>query len=289
MARAAHQMDVIPLRPPKAAWRKCVLMVLTAVFGLFLLAPAAHAAALDEIFSKADPLSTKTVDHTPWDRLLAAYIRPGPDDVNLFTYGAVSAQDKTALKSYISALEGVKVSSLARPEQLAYWINLYNAVTIDVVLDNYPVTSIREIKSGVFSSGPWSKEQVTVDGHELSLDDIEHEILRPIWQTRLIHYGVNCASIGCPNLAPRAYTGKNAQAQLEQGAADYINSPRGVRIDDGRIVASKLFKWYDDDFGSEADLIAHLKKYAKPGLRAKLEGRTEIYDYDYDWTLNAPR
>lgn len=272
-----------------AACRKPVLMALMAVFGLFLLAPAAHATALDEVFSKADPASTIMVDHAAWDRLLTAYIRTGPDNVNLFSYGAVSTQDKKTLKSYISALAAVKVSTLARPAQLAYWINLYNAVTIDVVLDNYPVKSIRKIKSGVFSSGPWSKVLVTVEGHELSLDDIEHEILRPIWQTKLIHYGVNCASIGCPNLAAKAYTARNARALLEQGAADYINSPRGVRIDNGRIVASKLFKWYDDDFGSEADLIAHLKKYAKPGLRAKLEGKTEIHDYEYDWTLNAPR
>ena len=124
----------------------------------------------------------------------------------MFDYAAVTQADRTALKTYLKDLQAVRVTTLPRRAQMPFWINLYNALTVEVILDNYPVKSIRDIKSGLFSSGPWSTELVRVEGHDLSLDDIEHEILRPIWKDKRIHYAVNCASIGCPNLAAKAYT-----------------------------------------------------------------------------------
>ena len=281
-----HQVETRP-----AGWSLGAALagVLVAASVMLACASAARAAELAEIFAKSDPASAVEVDHGPWDRLLGTYISPGPQGVNLFDYAAVTAADRADLKAYVESLEATPVSRLTKDAQLAYWINLYNALTVQVILDNFPVASIRDIKSGLFSSGPWSKELVSVEDHALTLDDIEHAILRPIWRTKLIHYGVNCASIGCPNLAKRAYTARNAKALLEQGAADYINSPRGVRIEDGRVTASKLYSWYDDDFGNEAELLDHLRAYAKPDLRAKLEGVSAIDDWDYDWSLNAPR
>ncbi|MGI9412991.1 MAG: DUF547 domain-containing protein [Hyphomicrobiales bacterium] len=251
-------------------------------------ATTGRAAELAEVFSKSDEASTATVDHGPWDRLIAKYLKPGASGVALFDYGAVTGKDRQALKAYLARLQAVRVSKLARRSQMPYWINLYNALTVDVILDNYPVKSIREIKSGLFSSGPWGTELVKVEGHDLSLDDIEHAILRPIWRDKRIHYVVNCASIGCPNLVARAYTEANTPDLLEQGARDYINNPRGVRVEKGRVIASKLFRWYDDDFGTEQELFAHIRKYAAPELLAKLNGKSRIYDYEYDWALNRP-
>ena len=264
--------------------------LLPALLLAFMLPLAsAKAASLDEIFAKSDEASVETVDHSVWNRMVGTYLRDGPLGVALFDYAAVTPADKKALKDYLEALQKVRVTGLSRKVQMPYWINLYNALTVDVILDHYPVESIRDIKSGLFSTGPWGEERVTVEGNELSLDHIEHEILRPIWRDKRIHYVVNCASIGCPNLAMEAYTEHNTAELLDKGARDYINSPRGVRFDGDSIIASKLFTWYDDDFGDEAALLAHLREYASPELKAKLDGKTEIYDYEYDWALNAPR
>lgn len=264
------------------------MTLLAVVFALVLAAVPAHA-DLAEKFAESNEASTQAVDHDVWDRLLGKYLKDGPQGLNVFDYKAVSKDDRAALKGYLAALQKVKVTSLSRKVQMPYWINFYNALTVEVILENYPVESIRDIKSGLFSSGPWGAELVRVEGEDLSLDDIEHGILRPIWQDKRIHYVVNCASVGCPNLARMAYTENNTADLLEQGARDYINSPRGVRFDNGRIIASKLFSWYDDDFGNESELLAHLNQYAKPELKAKLSGKTDIYDYEYDWSLNAPQ
>ena len=143
---------------------------------------------------------------------------------------------------------------------MPYWINFYNALTVEVILENYPVESIRDIKSGLFSSGPWGAELVRVEGHDLSLDDIEHEILRPIWKDKRIHYAVNCASISCPNLARTAYTEQQHRRICWSRAPGTISTARAACASkDGEIIASKLYSWYDDDFGNEQDLLAHLR------------------------------
>lgn len=250
-------------------------------------AGAAHAASLAKVFGVSNESSTTTVDHKAWNELIAKYLKRGKNGVALFNYAGVSAGDRKALKAYLAELQKVEVTKLSKQVQMPYWINFYNALTVDVILDNYPVKSIREIKSGLFSSGPWGTELVKVEGYDLSLDDIEHEILRPIWRDKRIHYVVNCASIGCPNLASEAYTEKNTSKLLEQGASDYINNWRGVRVENGRVIASKLFSWYDDDFGSEKELFAHIREYAGPELKKQLNGKSSIYDYEYDWALNT--
>ena len=148
--------------------------------------------------------STVRVDHRRWGRFLAAYVRPGENGLNRVAYGSVTAEGRADLGAYLDSLAAVPVSTLSRPEQMAFWINLYNALTVRVVLDHYPVGSIREIdiSPGLFSNGPWRAELTTVEGEPLSLDDIEHRILRPIWRDPRIHYALNCASLGCPNLQP---------------------------------------------------------------------------------------
>jgi hypothetical protein len=269
-------------------WRS-LAAALIALAGVGMMAGPANASALADRFSASDAASTTSIDHGAWDDILGRYLTMGPQGVSLFDYAAVSAADRQGLKAYISALQAVRITAHNRDVQMAYWINLYNALTVNVILDNYPVESIRDISSGLFSSGPWGTEVATVEGANLSLDDIEHEILRPIWRDNRIHYVVNCASIGCPNLAGVAYTASNLAELLEHGARDYINNPRGVRVDNGRVIASKLYDWYADDFGSRDELFAHLRHYADPQLRTALDGQTRIYDYEYDWALNSPR
>jgi hypothetical protein len=182
----------------------------------------------------------------------------------------------------------VPVTSLSRAQQYAYWVNLYNARTIAVVLEHYPVASIRDIDLGgsFFGSGPWSARLITVEGEKLSLDDVEHRILRPLWRDPRTHYAVNCASIGCPNLATQAFTPANTKRLLDSGAKAYVGHPRGVSIEDGVITASKIYDWFAEDFGDEAALRRHWSTYADPAKQAAIAAAQRIGRYAYDWSLN---
>ena len=241
-------------------------------------------------WEKHDPASTARIDHSGWDLILKTYIRPGPDGVNRFAYSRLSAEDTTQLHRYVDRLAATPISQFSRREQLAYWINFYNALTIQVVATHYPVASIREIDlgGGGFGGGPWAKKLVAVESEELSLNDIEHRILRPIWQDPRIHYAVNCASIGCPNLRRSAYQGDTVNRVLESAARDYVNNSRGVSIQDGDLTVSSLYVWFRPDFGgSDAAILAHLRRYAGPTLKSALAGRETIADHRYDWGLNG--
>jgi hypothetical protein len=167
--------------------------------------------------------STQQVDHQAWDTFLNTYlIAQHPSGVNQVNYAAVTPKDRQALQAYLAALEATPVSALNRNEQMAYWINFYNALTVEVILDHYPVSSIRRINisPGLFTRGPWDAPLVEVEGQPLTLNDMEHRILRPIWRDARIHYAVNCASIGCPNLQPRAFTRANTEALMTKGAGE---------------------------------------------------------------------
>jgi hypothetical protein len=244
-------------------------------------------------WARADSASTVEVDHSAWSSLLERYVESHPDGVNRFAYGSVSGQDRSELTSYLDRLSNTCVTCLRKEKQRAYWINLYNALTIQTVLGHYPVESIRDIdiSPGFFSQGPWGKKLITIEGVGVSLDDIEHRILRPLWSDPRTHYAVNCASIGCPNLMPEAYTASNMEALLDAGARAYVNHARGASIEGGDLAVSSIYSWFVVDFGdSDAGVIAHLKRYAEPELASKLARIDSIDDHDYDWSLNeAPR
>ncbi len=230
--------------------------------------------------SGADP------DHAPWDRFLAAHLSRGADGIARVGYAA-ARRDLPALRAYIAALEATDPTALAAPAAMAYWINLYNAVTVALVLEAYPVDSIREVRGGLLNTGPWDVETTRVNGTALTLDDIEHGILRPVWRDPRIHYAVNCASIGCPDLAPRAYRSATLETMLEDGARAYVNHPRGARLDEGRLVVSSIYDWFQADFGgTESGVLDHLRHNAAAPLRSQLDGRSGYDDHDYDWSLN---
>ncbi len=235
-----------------------------------------------------DPASTRIVDHTAWDRFLRENLRRRPDGVMGVAYASVGAEAKVALRRYLDAMAGEPVSRLSRPEQLAYWINLYNALTIRVVLDAWPVASIRDISlsSGLFETGPWGAKVIVVEGQDLTLNDIEHRILRPIWRDARIHYAVNCASIGCPDLRQAAFTGAGAAALLDRAARDYIGHPRGVTATPDGLVLSSIYNWFAEDFGGPAGVLAHIRALASPGLLAAIDRAPRIVEYRYDWAAN---
>lgn len=229
------------------------------------------------------------VDHAAWSAFLGEYLEPRQPGADLVAYGRVTEADRAALGAYVEALEAVAATGLDRNEQLAYWLNLYNARTVLLILENYPVSSIRDIKEGFFSIGPWGQDLLEVEGRALSLNDIEHGIVRPIWQDPRVHYGFNCASIGCPDLYGEAFTGANVDDALDGQARDYINDPQGVTVEpDGRLTLSKIYLWFREDFGEDyVELLAHLRGYAEPDLARELAATPAIEGYIYDWSLNG--
>ena len=252
-------------------------------------AGAAPKAVLWERWTAHDANANTRIDHGAWGVFLDRYVQIGSDGVNRIAYSEVTPEDAGALEGYIAALAAIPISSYARPEQMAFWINLYNALTVQVILDHYPVESIRDIdiSPGFFSDGPWGKKLLTIENETVSLDDIEHQILRPIWRDPRIHYAVNCASIGCPNLQPVPFQAHQLDRQLDQAAIDFVNHERGVNVRDGRARTSSIYAWFEEDFGGDdKGVIAHLKAFAEPGLAMKLEEINRLAGHDYDWRLN---
>ena len=236
-----------------------------------------------------DPNSTRDIDHRQWNAFLERYLIVADTGPNRINYADVTPEDRGKLQTYVAALQAQPISAFSRPTQFAYWINLYNAATVDLILDNYPVTSIRDIKisPGLFSFGPWDADILNVEGEALSLNDIEHRILRPIWNDPRIHYAVNCAAVGCPNLQPVAFTAANADAILDAAARAYVNDARGVSFERDRLLLSSIYNWFREDFGGDlAGVRAHLAAYAAPELAAKLAAAPPLRGYRYDWSLN---
>ena len=252
---------------------------------------AAPEPALIAGWDVSDESNYAVIDHSSWQALLDAYLKTGdPSGINRFDYGALKAntEDRKTLSAYLKSLAGIDPRSFSRDEQMAYWINLYNALTVFVIIPRYPVDSIKDIKSGIIDFGPWNLELFPLQGQKLTLNQIEHGILRPIWKDPRIHYAANCASLGCPNLSPEVYRSDNLERLLEQAAVDYINHPRGAQLQGDELVVSSIFEWYKVDFGNtDAGVIAHLKQYARPELAQILDNHNSFDDY-YDWNLNAP-
>ncbi len=254
------------------------------------------------ILAMPGPLSAAvpgSEENRVFDELIARYLVQGNDGINRIDYAGwkANAADRSKLAGYVAALAGQSPSAMRRNEAFAYWTNLYNSATLKVVIDHYPVKSIREIKSvtSIFDVkgyiGPWRTTVATVESRPVSLDEIEHTIMRPTFRDPRVHYCVNCASIGCPNLAPRAWRPETLEKDLDAAARAYVNHPRGVQVGaDGSLRLSSIYKWYPEDFGgTSAGVIAHLRRYAGPELLARLPADARSFDDDYDWSINETR
>ncbi|MEM1134048.1 MAG: DUF547 domain-containing protein [Pseudomonadota bacterium] len=238
-------------------------------------------------WTKSAKTKTINVNHSAYAGFLKRNMVRGKDGINRIRYGRVSAADKGVLNRYIKQMEAINVDRLTKTQQMAYWINLYNAKTVDLVIEDYPVSSIRNVRS-YLTLGPWDDKVLKVRGTAISLNDIEHRILRPIWKDVRIHYAVNCASLGCPNLAKTPYTAARLNAMLNAAARDFINSRRAFSIRGGKLHASSIFNWYQSDWGkNSASVLRHARRYANSATLTKLKGRTKIDSYDYDWSLNV--
>ncbi|MGL4397390.1 MAG: DUF547 domain-containing protein [Hyphomicrobium sp.] len=261
-----------------------------------ILAAAASAVPFSAIppsaVAPAHAVDLQAVDHSAFSALLAAFVTVGRDGIHRVAYRRFKADAHDRLKAYVAHLEAVAVRDLARAEQFAFWANLYNAKTIDLVLDRYPVASIKDIALGgsitaAFTGGPWQAKAVTIAGRRLSLDDIEHSELRGGFKDARVHYAVNCASFGCPNIQTRAWSAATLEADLDAAARAYVNHPRGFDVRNGDVLASSIYDWFESDFGGSAEaVIGHARRYAGAPLQSALDNQRAIAEYRYDWRLN---
>ena len=280
---------------------------LVATAPAFAEEPKERAKRITEAFKGHAATRTVEIDNATYAAILGKYVSQTDAGVNAFDYAGVSDDDRGKLKSYIEQLTAINPTKLTEEQKIAYWSNLYNAVTLDVVLDAMPVESIKEIElrdtTQVFEdegfveavkvvftdNGPWDAKVVTVNGTALSLNNMEHLILRKMGEPR-IHYSINCASYGCPDLRKTPWTADTLDGELDKAAVAYINHPRGLhRTDDDKLVVSSIFNWFQADFGgSEQDVILHLRKYARDAAKVAVENASAIDDYEYNWRLNSP-
>jgi len=229
------------------------------------------------------------VDHTGFDGLLRRHVTDGLVDYDAFA-------DSPEFRSYLEMLAGARLDGLSEEEHLAFWINAYNAWTIEQINAHGERDSIRNINKtlGLLPlKGPWSEKMVRAAGRELSLDDVEHGIIREEFDEPRIHFALVCAALGCPPLRSEAYTGARLQEQLDdQARAFLLRSPAKNRVDPGAgtVWVSPILTWYQEDFGgSDAALGRFLARYWPEGEERALllSGRFRLRKTDYDWTLNS--
>lgn len=258
----------------------------------FLMATTACGFALKAV----RPASAASEAENAYAGLLHQYVSTDSDGINRVDYARWHGNqaDRQALAHYIATQAKATPSALPRNMAFAYWANLYNSITLKVVLDHYPVKSIRDIRSesSLFDLkaliGPWRTKFVTVEGKMLSLDEIEHSILRPTFHDPRVHYAVNCASLGCPNLQPTPWSAETLSDGLDAAARAFINHPRGVLVrSDGRLKVSSIYHWFKEDFGGNDDgVLNHLRRYAQGTVLQRIDGGATIAEDGYDWRLN---
>lgn len=255
----------------------------TLLFGAACAAVGPRAAA-----APADARAVR-VDHAAFDTLLARYV----DGAGRVRYAAWRRDDDEALDAYLDAMRAVDPAALAdTSEVLAYWINVYNALTIDAILRFYPIASIKDKVSPV-GYNVWRDYKITIAGRERSLDDIEHRILRKLGEPR-IHFAIVCASIGCPRLRAEAFTGAKLATQLDACAREFFASPEHIQFDRAArtVRVSPILDWFGEDFGgSGAAKLAFVARFVDGAAeRALLESETTRIEYlDYDWRLNEAK
>lgn len=237
-------------------------------------------------FAAGPAFADDTDLHAAWDELLATYVVPGEDGVNRFDYGGLkaTAEDVAKLEAYLDSFADLDVETLDENAQFAAYANVYNALTVKYIVGRYPTKSIR---SG-YIVGPWKRVFTTINGEEVSLDAIEHEILRVDWDDPRVHYAVNCAAYSCPNLQTDAWFGETLDEDLDRAARAYVNDPRGVTIRrNGTLQVATIYKWFREDFGgSNQGVIDHFLDFAEPELAAQIQANPRITKHEYDWDLN---
>ncbi len=225
---------------------------------------------------------TKAPAHDAWDALLKKRV----DARGMVDYKGF-VEDREKLKDYLRILEThpPDEDSWSREEQLAYWINAYNAYTIELILRHYPIESINDVKEGIqipFVVSPWDVKFIKIGGQELDLNNIEHSIIRPAFKEPRIHFALVCAARSCPKLRQEAYVADRLEEQLADQARTFLNDPDKNAVSTHKLELSKIFDWFQDDFTEGRSLQEAISEYSGVPVNADA---TVTYRY-YSWKLN---
>lgn len=222
--------------------------------------------------------------HMGYGQLLQQHVANGIVDYQGFK------KDESKLDAYLSVLDQTDPEKLTDKEKLAFYINAYNAYTIKLILQNFkngsPVQSIKDI--GGFFAKPWSLRFVKIGRRVYTLDNIEHDIIRPVFQDSRVHFAINCAAKSCPPLISEPYEAATIEKQLDENTTAFINDNNFTNLNGNILYVSKIFTWFSEDF-LDGDILSFVTQYAKGSLKEKLvilERKVVIKYHDYDWSLN---
>jgi len=226
------------------------------------------------VLSISLPVTAGAFDHGPFDRIVREHVKKGRVDYRAIKAGAMGELDR-----YVDALGKGRVEGMSREQQLAFYLNAYNANVIKAVVDRYPVASVMKVK------GFFDRMKIRVAGRALTLNELENKVIRKRFAEPRIHFALVCAARSCPPLPSRAFSGKRLDRDLERLTRAFINSPAGARIERGRATVSKLFEWYAEDFKKAAGSVgAFVARYRERGAERFRKGPVGFHPYS--WVLN---
>ena len=234
------------------------------------------------LFIGVHSFAQKAPSHQQWDKLLKKHV----DAKGMVDYKGFK-QEKSELDAYLKLLsDNPPQKNWSKEDQIAYWINAYNAFTVDLILQKYPVKSIKDIAGNIYKvNTPWDIKFINIGGKKYDLNNIEHKILRRQFDDPRIHFALVCASISCPRLRNDAYTGVRLNAQLEDAGRDFLADRSKNRITADKAELSKYFSWYKGDFTKDGSLVDFINKYSQ----TKMTSSTKISSIEYNWSLNEQK
>lgn len=240
--------------------------------------------ALSLCAALAGPVAAEEPDWRDYARLLQSHLTPGErHQIRLMTVDYEALRNDPLYTRVVTQIANFSPARLAdRGERLAFYINAYNILTIKMVVDNWPMESIKD--AGNWFRPVWKKTAGLIGGVTVTLDQIEHEILRPMGEPR-VHMAIVCASVSCPDLRQEAYTAKRIDQQLDEQTRSFLHNPtKGLYLEGSVVHVSKVFDWFEEDFARVGGVEGFIRKY-RPNLPLTLDVEADI---PYDWSLNRP-
>ncbi len=240
-------------------------------------------------WNEYDSSSNLFVDHTSWGYLLNKHVQLKTDGTTVIAYANFTQPDRQVLEKYIQSLASFPIEKLNRKEQYAFWLNLYNALVVRLVLEHYLILSIADIEGddNFLKRGPFNRQLIIIKGWPLSLSFIRKKILSNLFLDPRFHYGLCDAAVGSPRLQRRPYTGDKVDRMLDEAALEYINHSRTVSVKKGKVlVLSALYEMYPEEFGHTfPEIFQHIRLYAMDHVKNKLSSAVQV-TFDFDWSLN---
>ena len=267
-------------------WSFKIIIVLTLILsiGAGSIVHAAPRSKSIEFWNDHTDGSPLKMDYSKWNSLLEKYLILGETPTtNRFNYSAVSTADRQLLDEFLDSMQEMDPRQLSGLEQKAYWLNLYNSALVKQIIESEPKDSVRELGNRM-----WRRNRLYIAMQKISLDDIEHGVLRPLFGDPRVHFSLVAGTIGSAELLPVAFTAENVEELLEENTRNFLNHERGVRIENGEVTLSTIFRWYKEDFEGNLNGI---KNFIMPYLgedKKQILRDAKSVDYDYDWTVNQP-